>query len=126
MLRPAGAGLHTVSTGRAAQIALQQTLYRAATPEAIDGAWRATLARVTDARVVMLGVPSDCGAGLVRGASFGPAALREALVTAVPGFAGWAAGAGVVDVGDVAVVPHLLHDEMVSEAQKTSCRAALY
>jgi guanidinobutyrase len=32
----------------------------------------------------------------------------------------------VVDVGDVAVIPHLLHDEMVSERQKRASRAALY
>jgi arginase family enzyme len=126
LLRPAGAGLHTVSTGRGAQLELQKALYGVGSAEAVDGAWRAALGTVASARVVILGIPSDCGAGLVRGAAYGPQGLRAALLAAEPHFRAWAAGAGVVDVGDVAVVPHLLHDEMVSEAQKRASRAALY
>src|SRR5262249_17829571 len=71
-------------------------------------------------------VPSDCGAGLVRGASYGPLALRAALLATDKGYRSWAAREGVVDVGDVAVIPHLLHDDMVNERQKAACRAALY
>jgi arginase family enzyme len=126
LLRPAGGGVYTVSTGRAEQLAMQQELYGATSPDQIDGAWRAALARVASARVALLAVPSDCGAGLVRGAAYGPLALRQALLDGEPGFAAWARQAGVVDVGDVAVVPQLLHDEMLSEAQKTASRAALY
>jgi arginase family enzyme len=126
LLRPAGGGLFTVSTGRAAQLALQQAVYGVASPEAVDGAWRAALASLPAARVAILAIPSDCGAGLIRGAAYGPLALRKALLDAEPGFAAWAAGAGVVDVGDVAVIPHLLHDEMVSDVQKRACRSALY
>ena len=126
LLRPAGGGLFTVSTGRAAQLALQQALYGAAAPEAVEGAWRAALATIASARVAVLAIPSDCGAGLVRGAAYGPQALRQALLDADPQFRAWAARHRIVDVGDVAVIPHLLHDEMVSEAQKQSSRAALY
>jgi arginase family enzyme len=125
LLRPAGGGLFTVSTGRAAQLALQQALYDAASAGDVDRAWRAALASIASARVVLLGIPSDCGAGLVRGAAYGPLALRQALLAGDPGFRGWAAGR-IIDVGDVAVIPHLLHDDMVSEAQKRSARAALY
>jgi agmatinase len=126
LLRPAGGGLFTVSTGRAEQLAMQQALYRAGTPEAVDGAWRAALGAVASARVAILAIPSDCGAGLIRGAAYGPLALRRALLEGDPGFGDWAARARVVDVGDVAVIPHLLHDEMVSEAQRRACRGALY
>jgi agmatinase len=126
LLRPVGGGLFTVSTGRASQQALQQALYGAASPQAVDGAWRASLASLASARVAVLAIPSDCGAGLVRGAAYGPLALREALLAADPQHRAWAARAGVVDVGDVAVIPHLLHDEMVSEAQKRASQAALY
>ncbi len=36
--------------------------------------------RSAAARVAILGIPSDCGAGLVRGAAFGPQAVRAALL----------------------------------------------
>jgi arginase family enzyme len=126
LLRPAAGGLHTVSTGRAAQLELQKALYGVGNAQEIPAAWRRALAAASTARVVILGIPSDCGAGLVRGASFGPQALRLAVMEARPDFAAWAAEAGVVDIGDVAVIPHLLHDDMVSEPQKAACRAALY
>lgn len=126
MLRPAGGGLYTVSSGRAEQLEIERLLYGAATEGAVEESFRAALARVAAARVAILGVPSDAGAGLVRGAAYGPQALRASLLAAEPDFYAWAGGSGVVDVGDVAVIPHLLHDDMVSEAQKAACRAALY
>jgi arginase family enzyme len=126
VLRPAGAGLHTVSTGKAEQLELQRTLYGVTDAAQVPAIWRRTLNDLAGARVVVLGIPSDCGAGLVRGAAFGPAALRAALLRQRPGGAQLAQDAGVVDAGDVAVVPHLLHDDMLSESQKQSCRRALY
>jgi arginase family enzyme len=125
LLRPAGAGLHTVSTGKAEQLALQRALYQVDDAALVPAAWRRSLQALASARVVVLGIPSDCGAGLVRGAAFGPAALRSALLRQ-PGRARLTGLAGVVDAGDVAVVPHLLHDDMLNEAQKQSCRQALY
>src|SRR3569623_832474 len=126
LLRPAGGGIHTVSTGRAEQQALQQRLYRAGADDAIAARWRESLARVATARVAILAVPSDTGAGLVRGAAFGPGALRSALLDLIPDFPERAARAGIVDVGDVFVVPQLLHDEMLSQQQLEATRAAIY
>jgi guanidinobutyrase len=126
MLRPAGGGIYTVSTGREAQLAVQRTIYGGTEPADIQKAWRAAVARVAAAQVAILGVPSDTGAGLVRGASYGPLALREAMLVGEPGFRAWAEREAIIDVGDVAVVPQLLHDDMVSESQKASVRAALY
>jgi len=126
LLRPAGGGIHTVSTGRAEQQALQRRLYRAATDLEIGARWRESLARVANARVAILAVPSDTGAGLVRGAAFGPGALRSALLELIPDFPERAARVGIVDVGDVFVVPQLLHDEMLSQGQLDATRGALY
>ena len=125
LLRPAGRGIHTVSTGREAQQRLSAALYGAAQPEDVPAAWRRQLDRLAEAKVVVLAIPSDCGAGLVRGAAFGPQALRMGLLENAPDLlrAGWP---DVLDIGDVAVIPHLLHDDMVSEGQKAACRAALY
>ncbi len=125
-LRPAGGGIHTVSTGRAEREALQRTIYGARDEAEVAVRWRAALEAVATARVAILGIPSDCGAGLARGAAFGPEAVRAALLRRVPDFAARAAAAGIVDVGDVFSVPQLLTDEMLSEAQVRRTRAALY
>jgi agmatinase len=126
LLRPAGGGVYTVSTGRADQEALQRALYGAVDATEVDQRWRAALAAVPHARVAVLGIPSDVGAGLVRGAAFGPQGVREAVLRLVPDFAGRAQGQGIVDVGDVFVVPQLLHDDMLSDEQRTASRRALY
>jgi arginase family enzyme len=126
LLRPAGAGIFTVSTGRLAQLELQSSLYGVSRADEVPAAWRSVLASVASARVAVLGIPSDCGAGLVRGASFGPQELRRGLLESRSDFRTWAAGEGVVDLGDVAVNPHLLVDDMLNETQKRACRQAMY
>jgi guanidinobutyrase len=123
LLRPAGGGIHTVSTGRAEQDRLQRQLYGGQTAAEVRTLWQTSLARIAAAKVAILAIPSDCGAGLVRGASFGPQALRLGLLAHRPDLF---KDPAVVDVGDVVVIPHLLSDEMVSEPQKAACRAALY
>ena len=88
--------------------------------------WREALARIPSARALLLGVPSDVGAGVLRGSNLGPQAIRSRLVEEEPDFFALAAAAGLVDVGDVFVVPQLLHDEMLSTRQLEATRAALY
>jgi arginase family enzyme len=125
-LRPAGGGIHTVSTGRAEQLELQRALYGAADAAEVEARWRAALAGVPRARVAILGIPSDCGAGLVRGAAYGPRGVRQAVLALCPRFRELAAREGVVDVGDVFVIPQLLHDDMLSDGQRRAARDALY
>jgi len=125
-LRPAGGGIHTVSTGRATRDSLQKTLYGARDEAEIQAKWRAALASIGTARVAILGIPSDCGAGLTRGAAFGPEAVRSALLRQAPDFPAMALRAGIVDVGDLFVVPQLLTDDMLSEEQRRRTRAVLY
>lgn len=126
MLRPAGGGIHMVSTGRAEQLELQRRLYGGQDAGDVEARWREALAAVSTAKVAILAVPSDTGAGLVRGAAFGPAALRAAMLELLPNFPTLAREAGVVDVGDVFVVPQLLHDEMLSQEQRAATRAVIY
>lgn len=126
LLRPAGGGLYLVSTGKAEQLALQRHLYGAASDDEVQAKFRASLARIPAARAVILGIPSDVGAGFQRGANLGPQAIRAALLAADPGFPSAAERLGIVDIGDVFVVPQLLDDDMLSEAQKEASRAALY
>jgi agmatinase len=126
LLRPAGGGIHLVSTGRDAQAALVRRLAGAAGDTEVATRWRAELERAASARAVLLGVPCDVGAGFRRGANLAPAALRAHLLERDPGWFERARAAGLVDLGDVFTVPQLLHDEMLSEAQLQACRRALY
>lgn len=122
LLRPAGGGLYLVSTGRAEQLALQQRLYGVATVAQVQQRFEAQLERIVSARGVLLGVPSDVGAGFCRGANLGPQAIRLQMLD--DGFD--VSNFGVVDVGDVFVVPQLLEDDMLSQAQLEATRRALY
>src|SRR5262245_15922764 len=126
MLRPAAGGLYVVSTGRAAQLEVQRHLYGVADEADIQARFRANLDRIEGARAVVLGVPSDVGAGYRRGANLGPQAIRTALIAADPDLRGWLERRAIVDIGDVAVVPQLLHDDMLAPAQIEASRAALY
>jgi agmatinase len=84
------------------------------------------LAAAGSARAVLLGIPSDAGGGVRRGANQGPGAIRAHLASADPGWFARARAAGLVDLGDVLTVPQLLHDEMLAPAQLEACRRALY
>ncbi len=126
LLRPAGGGIPLVSTGKAEQLALQRSLYGASSDEDVGRRWRDDLARVPGARAVLLGIPSDVGAGFRRGANLAPAAIRARLLAEDPRLGERLRDAGVVDLGDVVVVPRLLHDEMLSGQQLAATRRALY
>jgi agmatinase len=126
LLRPAAGGLYLVSTGRAEQLALQRRLYQADDEADVLRQFRAGLAALADARGVVLAVPSDVGAGFRRGANLGPQAIRQRLVADDPRWPDRCRELGLVDLGDVFVVPQLLHDAMLSEAQLAAARRALY
>jgi arginase family enzyme len=126
LLRPAGGGLHLVSTGLAAQQAMQRKIYRAADTNEVDARWRDALASIATAKAFVLGVPSDVGAGFRRGANLGPQGIRNALLETLPDWPDRAKSLGVIDIGDVFVVPQLLHDDMLSEAQLAATRAAIH
>jgi arginase family enzyme len=126
MLRPAGGGLYVVSTGRAAQLAVQEQLYGVAGEAAVQARFVATIDRIATAKVAILGVPSDVGAGYRRGANLGPQAIRAGLLAADADLRGWMERHGVIDVGDVMVIPQLLDDDMLAPTQIAASRAALY
>jgi len=120
ILRPIAGGLYLVSTGRTEQLALQKTLYRVDSDERVEAAFRAAIERIGSARGILLGIPSDVGAGFMRGSNLGPQAIRKRLLEEFPDWPDRAENLGLVDIGDVFVVPQLLHDDMLNEAQKWS------
>jgi agmatinase len=121
LLRPAGGGVYVVSTGSAEQRAMQEKLYGVRGEDAVKKRFREELDRIASARVVVLGVPSDVGAGYLRGANMGPQGIRAAMLDQVGPWPD-----GVVDAGDVLVVPQLLHDEMLSAGQIRASQNAQY
>ena len=118
LLRPAGGGVYVVSTGSAEQRAMQEKLYGVHGEEAVKQRFREELDRISSAGVVVLGVPSDVGAGYLRGANMGPQGIRAAMLDQRGPWPD-----GVVDAGDVLVVPQLLHDEMLSPEQAAALAA---
>jgi agmatinase len=126
LLRPAGGGLYLVSTGAAEQRALQRRFYAGETDEDVTGAFEASLRELKGARVVVMGIPSDTGAGFHRGSNLGPQALREGMLARHADLRARFAADGVVDAGDVVVIPQILDDEMVSFPMRERARAALY
>ena len=122
LLRPAGGGLYLVSTGRAEQESLQKKLYRVESASDVDARFRDNLARIASAKAILLGIPSDVGAGFRRGANLGPQAMRTQLYEEAAGIVD---REDIVDIGDVFVVPQLLHDDMLNEKQIAATRAAL-
>lgn len=121
LLRPAGQGIYLVSSGKRAQLELGFELYGVATEAEIAAAHARSLQEVQRARVLLLGIPSDTGAGYARGANLGPGELRRSYLRTYGAFP-----EGVVDVGDVFVVPQLLSDDMCSDTQLARARDALY
>ncbi len=126
LLRPAGGGLFLVSSGRDAQLALQRTIYGAASDADVEIRFKESLARIATARGVLLGAPSDVGAGFRRGANLGPQAIRTKMLEMHPEILGASNEHGLVDIGDVFVCPQLLHDSMLSAEQLRASRASFY
>jgi agmatinase len=126
ILRPAAGGVHLVSTGRAAQQRLQKQLYGVDDDAKVKTEFLARIDKLAGARGVILGIPSDVGAGFVRGANLGPQVIRAELLKMFPDWQARLDAAKIVDIGDVFVVPQLLHDDMLSESQKAATRQGLY
>jgi guanidinobutyrase len=123
LLRPACGGIYTVSTGSSEQLRIQRRIYRADRDDQIAPRWHAALDRLATARVAIVGVPSDVGAGFLRGANMGPQAIRRELSAS----GSWIySSSEIVDIGDVLVVPQLLADDMLTADQLARTRRAIY
>lgn len=116
-LRPPGQGIYTVSSGKLELEKLTKEYLGASWD--VSQPWRDRLNQISNLRgkeaVALLAVPCDTGAGILRGASRGPEAMRAFLGKA-PTF----------DLGDVFVIPQLLEDGMLSADQIRHSQGALY
>lgn len=117
VLCPPGNGVFTVNTAKERKEILHAILYPNQVP---NEAWKKTLkALENNSEVHILGVPSDCGGGIQRGANWGPLFLRQYLIENNKNLK-------VSDLGDIRVIPHLLHDKYLNDETIQNCQRALY
>lgn len=117
-LCPPGNGVFTVNTAKERKEQLHQTIFGQASN--IDDLWKSSLNKLPDAsHAILLGIASDCGGGILRGANWGPLFIRSTLLENYPEL-------NAFDLGDVRVIPHLLSDKYLNDATLANCRKALY
>jgi agmatinase len=122
-LCPPGEGVYTVHTAREKREALQQALYLKADepfqPAVIKKHWIESFKKIHDSPVHVLGLCSDTGGGIQRGANWGPLFIRQEWKSRYT-------ASSVFDLGDIRVIPHLLSDKYLNLETLESCREALY
>ena len=117
-LCPPGNGVFTVNTAKERKQALHKALYQQT--DNIDQLWQQSLEQLnSDNKAVILGISSDCGGGILRGANWGPLFLRSTMLNKYSEI-------NAFDLGDVRVIPHLLHDKYLNDATLANCKKALY
>lgn len=112
-----GNGVFTVHTGREKKERLLRSYFGTPDVEKARPRWEKSLDSLTPDKPMVLGIPSDNGGGIQRGANWGPLVLREKLLKEKASF---------TDLGDVRVIPHLLHDKYLNAETINLCRKALY
>jgi agmatinase len=121
-MTPPGEGVFTIHTASDKRINLQKKMYG---PEAIKeqrvrAIWEESLSKTLPlSKCVIFGIPSDCGGGIQRGANWGPLYLRESLINSREDLRAY-------DIGDVKVVPQLLHDKYLNDETIKNVRRAIY
>lgn len=120
-LCPPGEGVFTVHTAKEHRDGLQKKLYpNAHGPEEVKKSWAMSWNQLEENQEpCLLGVCSDSGGGILRGANWGPLFLRSTLLDLF-------SHQKFVDLGDIRVIPHLLHDKYLNEQTIQNCRRALY
>jgi arginase family enzyme len=110
LLRPPGQGIHAVSSGLSDGVSFMK-LWMPTFKEA----WIEQIKNIPQHSICMFGIPSDAGAGIVKGCAHGTTAVRKSLF-AQP----------VLDLGDIFCIPHYLSDSMLNDKQIEASRLAIY
>ncbi len=118
-LCPAGSGVYTVNTAAERKNAIFSKLYGSSVPEIVSEVWQQSIEHYFQNPVpALIAIPSDCGAGILRGSNWGPLFLRQEMYQYSVDH--------LFDLGDVRVIPHLLHDKYLNTQTISSCQKALY
>ncbi len=112
-----GNGVFTVHTGQEKKQRLFSAYYGTKDISKAQVKWKKSLEILKADRPWILGIPSDNGGGIQRGANWGPLVVRQEILSEKKSF---------VDLGDIRVIPHLLHDKYLNVATIKLCQKALY
>ena len=112
-----GSGVFTIHTGQEKKEKLLNSYYGTKSQEKSKNIWEKNLTKINSDLPIILGIPSDNGGGIQRGANWGPLAIRQEILEEKKSY---------FDLGDVRVIPHLLHDKYLNEETIKNCRKALY
>lgn len=115
-LCPPGNGVFTVHTAKENKESLHTKLYNTHDIKEVEKFWQQSYEQLESiSKPCLLGVTSDTGGGIQRGANWGPLFIRQSLDPSQ-----------FFDLGDIKTIPHLLHDKYLNEETLQSCREALY
>lgn len=112
-----GNGVYTVNTGKEKKEKLMVAYYGTKDIEKAKNKWLKSFEKLSVDKPWVIGIPSDNGGGIQRGANWGPLILRQEILDSSKEF---------TDLGDVRVIPHLLHDKYLNDETIRLCRKALY
>jgi agmatinase len=117
-LCPPGNGVFTVHTAKENKEKLHNSLYETSNSDEVQKKWEKSIELLQSNKLpCLLGVTSDTGGGIQRGANWGPLFIRTELLKGDAQF---------FDIGDVRTIPHLLHDKYLNKETIKECQLALY
>ncbi len=112
-----GNGVFTVNAGKEKKEKLLKAYFGTKDSNIAQAKWQKKISRLSSEVPWVIGIPSDSGGGIQRGANWGPLVLRREILDIKDRF---------LDLGDVRVIPHLLHDKYLNSETIKECRRALY
>mgnify|MGYP003683113909 CR=1 FL=1 len=118
-MRAPGEGVYTVSNAKERKENLHQLLYKS--KDDVQTHWQKSLSQKLQhdfSGVAVLGICSDTGGGIQRGANWGPLFLRETMLSQFD----WS----VTDLGDILIVAQILHDKYLNTQTIKQIRASIY
>ncbi len=118
-MRPPGDGVYTVSNAKDRKDQLHTRMYKST--DDVERLWQDSLKSKLNpsfSGIGVLGICSDTGGGIQRGANWGPLFLREAMLSQYE----W----NITDLGDILIVPQVLHDKYLNEKTIKQIRKSIY
>jgi agmatinase len=112
-----GDGVFTIQAGKEKKNKLLKNYYQTKRIDQAKIKWLKNINNLKTSLPWVIGIPSDNGGGIQRGANWGPLAIREEIADSKKDY---------IDIGDVKVIPHLLHDKYLNQRTISNCQRALY